>query len=196
MINQVKKNKRSKKNNHKIIKYILLSISLIMIVIFISKISNIKNQIEYSSLKIPDCINKPFFMDNNGIVGDYIVNPANGYMISENILNVPVHNNSTFTFGKTIKGISSMLMAYLTQLNYKIIFNEDFTFGTIKPVVYGLFEIPSSIMNFTLKKIPDSNNWLRESTLLGRKYNYILRDLNELNLEQKQKIPLSALVFK
>jgi len=191
----ISKNKNNK-NNYKIIKSIFLSISLLMIIIFVSKISNIKNQIEYSSLKIPDSINKPFFMDNNGVVGDYIVNPANGYMVSENTLNIPVYKNSTFTFGKTFKGIRTMLMVYLTQLNYKITFNEDFTYGVIKPIIFGLFEIPSSLMNFTLKKIPDSNNWLRESTLFGHKYNYVLRDLNGLTLEQKQKIPLNALVFK
>ena len=189
----MKKNIKEKK---KYIKKILLVIGIIILISFFTKLHSVKNEVAYVKYSLPESMNKPFFMDNNGIASDFIVNPQNGYMISENTLNIPICSNSTFTFDKSLKGVFNMLIVYLTNARYEVAFNEDFTYGKITPIIFNCIKIPSSLVNFSLSKINDSPNWLRKSNIFGYKFDYILRDLSMLTPEQLSKIPNNALVFK
>ena len=167
-----------------------------MTICFFSKIKTINNQIDFAKYKLPDELNKQFFMDNNLLANDYIVNLSNGYMVDKQTLNLPIINNSTFTFDKSLKGISTMFLLFLTNAKYEINFNSDFTNASIKLILFNLLKTPSSLLNFTLSKIDGSPHWLRESTIFGFKNSYILKDLDKLNLDELAKIPNSALIFK
>jgi hypothetical protein len=173
----------------------LVIIAIIILICFFTKIINIKNQIDFVQYQLPDELNRPFFMDNNLLANYYIVNLSNGYMIDKYTLNLPISNNSTFTFDKSIKGLLTMFAVFLTDAKYQIKFDSDFKKGDIKLLLFNLFKVPSFLMNFTVTKIENSPNWLRESTILGNKSTYILKDLLFLNKIDINKIPKSAITF-
>lgn len=194
MRKNLKKNYR--KNFFELFKKVLVIIGIIIIICFFTKIRTINNQLEFVKYKLPDDLNKSFFMDNNLIANDYIVNLTNGYMIDKYTLNLPINNNSTFTFDKSIKGLLTMFLVFLTDAKYQINFNDNYSHGNIELILFNLFKIPKLFLNFTVSKIDNSPNWLRESNIFGFKNSYILKNLEKLSEFDLNKIPNSAIVFK
>jgi hypothetical protein len=192
---KTKQKKNYKNKNIGLLGKVFMLIGIVMVICFFTKIMTINNQIDFVKYKIPDELNKQFFLDNNLIANDYIVNISNGYMVDKHTLNLPITNNSTFTFDKSIKGLLTMFMVFLTDAKYQVNFNSDYTNGNIKLILFNILKVPSSLLNFTLSKIDNSPNWLRESTIFGFKNSYILKDLDYLNKDDLNKIPNSALVF-
>jgi len=135
----------------------------------------------------PDNLQGLWWMDGNPLA-DEVVSFASATFVpvyGENgevsyATTLAVYDEGVWTWHDSPAGRLLYDVVNRTKLTYYGVFNADFTFGQVTPIITPLPEgapvalPPSMIVDFTMTKVaPDE--WSRDSILLGKKYTYRFR---------------------
>ncbi|SME96530.1 hypothetical protein [Pseudobacteriovorax antillogorgiicola] len=95
---------------------------------------------------------------------------------------IPVYDEGIWSWHDSFSGRSLYRAVEKNQLVYQGIFNTDFSYGDVTPIIkpFGVFpevEIPQSmLLNFSMSQVSD-NEWSRDSVIFGQESSYRFRQI-------------------
>lgn len=136
---------------------------------------------------LPNILKGVFFMDGNPLPDDCITMYNLEWDAENNTLFLPVFGQLQWTFHNTIPGTLLLIACWLTQLTYKIQFeDETLKKSQVLPLAFGI-PIPKWIINATMclsENSPNGDIWQRKNIWLSAIpgiANYTLRRIVDEN---------------
>jgi hypothetical protein len=144
--------------------YFLFGLLIFKLIQFFFSIKKFPDHNELLEKKLPDSLNKIFYMDNNQMANDYYIIPRNGiFYIGDNRYAVKVTQSSAFTFDGTIIGTIYIFIAFLIDYSYVFTLTKNDTEAKIDIYLFNFIKIPDFFIIFKMTYQPETLMWKRES---------------------------------